>query len=85
MAEPLRVVVLKDGDLYIAQCLEIDIAAQGTNKADAIRRLYETVQAERNLALEEGRDVMNIGPAPRSFHLLYDSNAGSRTELPMVA
>lgn len=85
MAEPLRVVVLRDGGVYVAQCLEIDIAAQGLTEEEALDRLYETYRAEENLAREEGRNVHDIGPAPSQFHVLFSSEVVGRTEMKKVA
>lgn len=85
MTERLRVVVLRDGDLFIAQCLEIDIAAQGASEQQALQRLTAVLRAESSAAAEEGRDLRDIGPAPAAFHAIYGSNVVNRRELSMVA
>ena len=81
MTKPLRVVVFKDGDLFVAQCLEIDIAAQGATEAEAAMRLNAVFAAEIAAAKEAGRSVEDIGPAPDAFHSAYNINVVSRIEL----
>lgn len=85
MAEPLRVVVLRDGDVFVAQCLEIDIAAQGLSEVDAISRLKAVLRAESVMAEEQGKTIADLGPAPDAFHRIYGADVVSRTELKLVA
>lgn len=81
MAESIRVVVLKDGDLFYAQCLEIDIAAQGSTEAEALTRLRSVFEAEKREAAESGRSLTDIGKAPEAFHAIFNADAVSRTNL----
>jgi hypothetical protein len=85
MAEPLRVIVLKDGDLFVAQCLEIDIASQGHSEADALAKLKLLFRAESDLAREKGTTLFDLGPAPDRFHAIYGADVVGRSELKMVA
>jgi predicted RNase H-like HicB family nuclease len=85
MANPLRVVILKDGDIFVAQCLEYDVAAQGKTEEQAIKRLKACLRAEEEIAAAEGRELSDIGPAPEAFHAVYDSDSISKTQLKMVA
>ena len=39
-----RASVWKEGDLYVAQCLDVDIASQGESEADALNSLKEAVE-----------------------------------------
>lgn len=39
-----RASVWKEGDLYVAQCLDVDIASQGENEAAALESLKEAVE-----------------------------------------
>lgn len=43
MKEKFRAVVWKEGDIYIAQCLDVDIASQGENKREALSNLGEAL------------------------------------------
>ena len=36
--------ILQEGELFIAQCLEIDIASQGKSEDDAINNLKEALE-----------------------------------------
>jgi hypothetical protein len=85
MAEPLRVIVLKDGDRFVAQCLEIDIASQGVSEADALAKLKLLFRAEADAAREKGTNLSDIGPAPERFHAIYGADVVGRSELRMVA
>lgn len=39
-----RASVWTEGDLYIAQCLDVDIASQGESEAEALQSLKEAVE-----------------------------------------
>jgi hypothetical protein len=81
MSKPLRVVVFKDAGMFVAQCLEIDIAAQGSTEAEAAMRLNAVFKAEVAEAKQKGIDIEEIGPAPAEFHAAYSIDVVSRTEL----
>jgi predicted RNase H-like HicB family nuclease len=36
--------VLKEGSLFVAQCLEVDFASQGENEAEALANLREALE-----------------------------------------
>ena len=70
----IRILVFKDGDIYVAQCLEVDIAAC----ADSVNRLREnivgTIDAYRQETIERhGVAFQGIEPAPQEFHDMWDS------------
>lgn len=48
--------------MFVAQCLEGEISAQGQAVDEAVSRLN---------ARASGVDVRNIGPAPETFHAMY--------------
>ena len=81
MAQQFRVIVLRDGDVFVAQCLEVDIAAQGKTESEAKSRLRAVFHAEMEALKEKGADISSIGPAPDSFQALYDADVVERTEL----
>lgn len=81
MPSTLRVLVLKDDDLFVAQALEIDISAQGATETEAAMRLHAALFAESQEAVKRGKKLADIGPAPQKFHDLYENNVVSRTEL----
>jgi len=80
MDRTIRVVVFRDGDRYIAQALEVDIAAQGPSPEEASRRLETALSAEAREAEAEGRDLFDIGPAPETIRVLYEDRVVRREE-----
>lgn len=78
MADALRVIVLRDGDLFYAQCLEYDIAAQGKTADEAVERLGIALRQERKEAVESG---IEIGPAPDHYQKMYDTDIVEKTAL----
>jgi predicted RNase H-like HicB family nuclease len=44
MKQTFTATVWQEGDWYIAQCREIEIASQGTSKADALDNLAEAIE-----------------------------------------
>ncbi|MGR9312144.1 type II toxin-antitoxin system HicB family antitoxin [Rhizobium leguminosarum] len=81
MAEQIRVIVLQDDGVFVAQCLEVDIAAQGKTAEEAMARLKLAFNAEVREAKESGRSLMDIGPAPEAFAMMYGSKVVERTAL----
>jgi hypothetical protein len=77
----IRVVAFKEGDHFVAQALEVDVCAQGRTLDEAHSRLLMTIKSEEADALAEGRTLMDIGPAPHPFHLLFRDEDIERTEL----
>lgn len=78
MNPAIRVVVFKDGDLFIAQALEVDVAAQGQTAEEATTRLQRALRTEAREMASAGRSLFDIGPAPVPFHALYDNRTVSR-------
>lgn len=76
----IRVVVFKDGDHYVAQALEVDVAAQGFTPEEASRRRGVALDAEARDAQAEGRDLFDIGPAPETMRILYENQVVRREE-----
>jgi hypothetical protein len=74
----LRVVVFKDGDLWVAQCLEHDIGAQAPT-IDALNvRLKVVLDAELKESLERHyAPFAGIPPAPERFQLMWDHRSRS--------
>ena len=73
MTLDVRVLVFPDGDLFIAQGLEFDVAAQGRTELEALARFDVVMRAEMMEAMAEGRDTLDIGAAP---HPIPDLAAG---------
>ncbi len=74
----IRVIIFKDGDLWVAQCLEYDIAAQAGDLDTLRSRLLVTVRAEAEAGVEyNGEAFKGIGPAPRHFHEMWETEGGA--------
>lgn len=72
----IRVIVYREGDVYVAQCLEHDIATQGAGIPAALDRLDLTIDAECAVSKEAGgRAFCDIPSAPNYFHTLWDKRS----------
>jgi hypothetical protein len=67
----IRVVVVRSGDFFVAQGLELDVTAQGGTPDEALERFGVLLRAEAREAAEQGRDLFAIGPGPAKFHALH--------------
>lgn len=81
MAQQIRVLVLRDENMFVAQCLEVDVAAQGKTSEEAMSRLRAVFHAELEALDEDGKDISSMSPAPECFHALYAADVVDRTEL----
>ena len=60
-------------DVWVAQCLEHDITAQGDTVREAQKDFERTVRGEIVLALEAGREPLaGIAPAPSRYQDLWE-------------
>ncbi len=74
----IRAVVFKEGDLYVAQCLEYDIATQAPDLDTLLDRLDLTLEAECAITMERtGKPFDGIAPAPVLFHQLWEKGSHS--------
>lgn len=66
--EKVRVIAFKDGDTWVAQCLEYDIGAQGTDLDDVYGRLMVAIQIDRETSIAiHGKPFAGIEKAPQFF------------------
>ena len=71
----VRIIVFKNGEKFVAQALEVDIAAQGETPEEASRRLDVALKAEAREAKAAGRELFDmIGPAPEMMRVLYENS-----------
>ena len=69
----LRIVYLPEGNSWIAQCLEHDIAAQGKTLQEAEDAFRKTIVGQVILDLRKGREPLEgIKPAPRLYWRKFD-------------
>ena len=77
-SEPLsvRVLIFREGETYIAQCLEYDISAFAPDKETLQNRFVSVFGMERNISLDRGGEHFSgIGPAPQQFHDIWKQQA----------
>ena len=44
MTREFSAVVQREGDLFVAQCLDVDVASQGSSKEEALANLQEALE-----------------------------------------
>jgi predicted RNase H-like HicB family nuclease len=44
MKRPFAATVWREGDWYVSQCLEVDVASQGNSEEDALANLKEALE-----------------------------------------
>ena len=72
----IRAVVFQDGEIWIAQCIEYDIAVQAPDVPTVLDKLQLTIDAEH--AMCDGQRMCDrISPAPNYYHHLWDQKSSS--------
>lgn len=72
----IRVIVFKDADLWVAQCIEHDIGAQAPDVDTLMARLQVVMSAELKESLDKHKvPFAGIEPAPERFSLMWDRRA----------
>jgi hypothetical protein len=72
----VRVVVFHEENMYVAQCLEYDIATQAPDIEAVLDRLDLTLEAECQMSIEAtGTPLAGIPPAPIYFHTLWEKGS----------
>lgn len=73
----IRVILIQDGETWMAQCLEHDIGAQAKDLDTLQSLLTVAIQAEMNESIRRhGKPFAGIEPAPKSFFDLWEKRAG---------
>ncbi|MCP4650270.1 MAG: hypothetical protein GY853_09370 [PVC group bacterium] len=64
----IKILLIQDDDLWSAQCLNYDIAAQGRTKEEAQDTFEKTFLGQIILDIKENKDPLEgIGKAPQKF------------------
>jgi predicted RNase H-like HicB family nuclease len=71
--------ISQEGEMFIAQCLEIDVASQGKSEDDAIANLREALE----LYFDPPRPT--VMPKLRKFEVSIDANATDEGEFSFLA
>jgi hypothetical protein len=75
-SKTLRVVAFKDGDTWVAQCLEHDIATQAVDLDTLRSRMQATIIAEIEAAPGGVDDPLaHLEAAPDYFQVMWDSTS----------
>jgi len=76
----IRVLLAREGEYWVAQCLEYDVGAQARNLDELRKRFIVALEEERQESIRRhGKPFAGIGPAPAYFHRLWDQRDGLYT------
>jgi hypothetical protein len=71
--DSIRAIVFREGDFYVAQCLELDISTQARDLDAVLERLDLTIEAECAMCIERGQKPFEgICAAPNYYHELWE-------------
>jgi len=77
----IRAIVFQDGALYVAQCIDYDIAVQAADVPAVLDKLQLTIEAEHAMCTTEGKRMCDcLSPAPNYYHNLWDQRSSSWTQ-----
>jgi hypothetical protein len=81
----VRVLFSREGEAWVAQCLEHDIASQGRTVQEAEETFGRTFLGQIMLDLHRGKEpLQGIGPAPRMYWRKFKEGIGLKVE-PTIA
>ena len=73
--EKPRIVVFQDGEAWIAQCVDYDIAAQGIDLPAARERIVAVIHAEMAYTFEKyGKEFHGLDAPPEIYDTMFNSN-----------
>lgn len=76
----IRVLLSRENDYWVAQCLEYDIGAQATDLIELRKRLIAAIEAERQESLSrQGAEFAGVPEAPAIFRSRWEECAGTFT------
>jgi hypothetical protein len=83
MEKQLNLLIFKDCDWWVAQCLEYDIAAQARTLKDVQYEIQRVIIGRIAAAKQLGTDPFeDIPPAPEEYHRIFkDADKTLRLEL----
>lgn len=77
---PLRVVIFREGEAWVAQCVDYDIAAQAPTPEKLFQRFDMTVDAHLKENEHRGRKAFEgIPEAPERYEDMWARHAGKIT------
>jgi predicted RNase H-like HicB family nuclease len=78
----LRGVVYREGDVWIAHCLELDVVAEGDTPEKAIQDAVDLCVFQIETAVENNDLESVFRPAPSKFWTLFNSESAKRRPAP---
>lgn len=73
--EKIRVILFRESDWWVAQCLEFDLAAQGKTWVEAIGELERVINGRIVVCQREGIDPFDLPKAPQIYEELFKKAA----------
>lgn len=67
----LDVLMEKDGEYFIAHCLDLDIVAQGKTPKEAKEELIELINDQIDFAVSNNLEELIVHPAPKEYWIRY--------------
>ncbi len=72
----LNILLIKENNVWVAQCIDYDINAQGDTIPESINLLIETVAMRLAYDIENGIEPLSkVVPAPIMYYDLYNNEA----------
>ena len=72
--DTIRAIVFQEGRYWIAQCIEVDVAAQGNNLDEAVERLEAALNYEADYTRAKFGEVFKgIDPAPDRYQKMLEN------------
>lgn len=69
----LRIVAFKEGDIWVAQCVEHDICVQAKDVAQLRRRMEVALEIEcKDSVANGGQPFGDVPPAPDLYGFMFD-------------
>jgi hypothetical protein len=69
----LRVVAFREGDAWIAQCVDYDLSVQGADLAQVKRRMTALIKLEADFTTKNsGECFAGLEPAPDYFQAMFE-------------
>ena len=71
MRVPLRIVFYKDGEDWIAHCLEFDLMGDGPTKKDAVARMADAISSQVQSSVEFDNPSNLFKPADAKYFVMF--------------
>lgn len=85
MTEKIRAIVFQDAGQWVAQCIEVDVAAQGSTVDEAVERLGSLLNSEADYTQKRfGKPFAGIDPAPARFEAMWERCSKSFMSRPTI-